>query len=545
MILEANLVFKHQPKYNVLLKDNKSFPWLVITYDDAYPRLIPVRNADLYKSKLKKGSKNKFFGPYTNVGAMWDNLNLVHELFPLRRRRTPPFKNRPCLNYDLGKCLGPCQKLVSEENYQIMLDQVEMLLKGDYQDLKQILTEEMYRASENEDFEDAAKLRDQVQALDIFNEKQNVISQDIGLDQDTFVLVVSPDKDIACIQIFKTRSGKVVNRDTVEIDFDENDSEAEIFNSLFEQYYSKIPDNNLPKEIILSHNAATDVLADWLSERKGAKVNIFVPKRGDKYAQVELARRNAKVIIEKLRLEYMEEASKDINQALVRLREELDMRSDPVRVECFDISHIQGSDTVASMVCFIEGLPEKAQYRKFKISVDQNDDFASMREVISRRFKDFKANDEDMQVDLNDANLPNLLIIDGGKGQLSAAAKILSDYGLSHIKIVGLAKREEEIFLPDESKPIVLDRKSPELFFVQRVRNEAHRFAVSYHRQLRSKRALKSSLDDIPGLGPSKRKVLLDHFGTLSKVKKASPEEIAELKGFSEALASKILNKIR
>ncbi len=546
LILESNLIFKHQPKYNVLLKDNKSFPWLVITYDEPYPRLIPVRNADLYKTKLKRSSVNKFFGPYTNVGAMWDNLNLVHELFPLRRRKTPPFKNRPCLNYDLGKCLGPCQKLVSEDDYQIMLDQVEMLLGGSFSDLLDILEQEMYRASEKEDFEYAAKLRDQIQALETFNEKQNVITQDPNLDQDTFVLVVSPDKDIACVQVFKTRSGKMVNRDTVEIDFNQDDSEHEIFESLFVQYYSKLPDDALPKEILLSHNPGVkktatedetkiDLLTDWLGERKGSKVNIIQPRRGDKYAQVELARRNAKVIIEKLRLEYMEEASKDINLALQKLREELDMRTDPARVECFDISHIQGSDTVASMVCFIDGLPEKSQYRKFKISVDQNDDFASMREVISRRFKEGLTNEDD---------LPNLLIIDGGKGQLSSAAQILEERGLGHIKVVGLAKKEEELFLPGESKPIILDRKSPELFFVQRVRNEAHRFAVTYHRQLRSKRALKSSLDDIPGLGPSKRKLLLDHFGTLSKVKKASPQEIAELKGFSESLAEKILSKI-
>ena len=545
LILEANLVFKHQPKYNVLLKDNKSFPWLVITYDEPYPRLIPVRNADLYKNKLKKGSKNKFYGPYTNVGAMWENLNMVHELFPLRRRRTPPFKNRPCLNYDLGKCLGPCQKLITEEEYNSMMNQVEMILGGDYADLKIILEEEMYRESEAEQFEKAAKLRDNLKALDTFNEKQNVISQDINSDQDTFVLVLDIEKDLACVQVFKTREGKLINRDTVEVEFDETDSEEEIFESIFDQYYSKIPDTELPKEILLSHKLNnTETQEAWLSERKGSKVALLLPKRGDKYEQVQLARRNAKVILEKLKLEEMEESSKDINKAISQLKEELDMRTEPRRIECFDISHIQGSDTVASMVCFIDGMASKDNYRKFKISEDQNNDVLSMKEVVRRRYKKAAGMKNPDGTDIDPDEMPDLIIIDGGKGQLNGAVEVLKELELDHIKVVGLAKREEEIFEPGESKPIILDRKSPQLFLVQRVRNEAHRFAVTYHRQLRSKRALKSGLDKVPGLGPAKKKELLDHFGTLKKVKEATSDEIASLRGFSEKLARNILKEI-
>lgn len=551
LILESNLVFKHQPRYNVLLKDNKTFPWLVITYDEPYPRLIPVRSVDKFKKRCAHNSKNKYFGPYTNVGAMYENLTLVLELFPLRRKRVPPFKNRPCLNYDLGKCLGPCQKLISEEDYQAMLDQVEMLLKGDFQHLMDLIEEEMLRASDNLEFEKAAKYRDRLKALNTFNEKQNVISADYRLDQDVFALITDKVNETCCIQVFKSRAGKVVNRDTLEIEFNINDSEAEIFQYAFMQYYSQVPDKELPKEIITSHkllsensfleiadngseNHENQTFEDWLSERKGSKVEIITPKRGDKYSQVELAKRNGLVILERIKLERMEEASKNINVALANLQRELDLRSEPARIECFDISHIQGSDTVASMVCFIDGLPEKNEYRKFKISQDQNDDFASMREVVTRRYT--KA--------VEKGDVPNLIIIDGGKGQLSSAKEILNELELSHIAVVGLAKKEEELFLPGESRPVVLDRKSPELFLIQRIRNEAHRFAVSYHRQLRSKRSLKSALDYIPGLGPAKKKILLDHFGTLSKIKSASIEEISELRGFSKQLAEKILQNL-
>jgi excinuclease ABC subunit C len=573
LILESNLVFKHQPRYNVLLKDNKNFPWLLITYDEPFPRLLPVRNINKFKSGDK--SKNKFFGPYTNVSAMYENLNLVQELFPLRKKRVPPFKDRPCLNYDLGKCLGPCQRLVSEEDYQAMLNQVELLLHGNFRDLRDLLQEEMLRASEDLEFEKAAKLRDRIAALETFNEQQNVISENENLDQDVFALVFDDGAQIACLQVFKTRTGKLINRDTLELDFEPEDTPAEIFESAFEQYYSQIPDSELPREILLSHDfdssdwdpceantldlkqgiheqqiaeinkpipsqvSKTCLFGEWLSERKGTKVYISTPKRGDKYAQVELAKRNGKIIIEKIKLEQMEEASRNINVALENLRKELDLRSTPSRIECFDISHIQGSDTVASMVCFIDGLPIKNEYRKFKISRDQNDDFASMQEVIARRYAPMQSS-RTQDTEVNQDNLPNLIIIDGGKGQLKAAYEIMQELGLGHIAIIGLAKREEEIFLPKESRAIILDRKSPELFLVQRIRNEAHRFAVSYHRSLRAKRSLKSALDNIPGLGPAKKKLLLDNFGTLNKVKEASLDELASLRGFSRELAEKI-----
>ncbi len=535
LILESNLVFKHQPKYNVLLKDNKSFPWLVITYDEAYPRLIPIRNIDNYK-RSAKNTRNKFFGPYTNVSAMYENLNLVHELFPLRRKKIPPFKDRPCLNYDLGKCLAPCQKLVTEEDYGAMIRQVEMLLKGDHRDLRDLLEAEMASASDNLEYEKAAQVRDRIKALETFNERQNVISENIDLNQDIFALIVDKD-DVACLQIFKIRSGKVINRETTELEFSEDDSEESIFEEAFVQYYAQIPDSELPDEIIMSHKLSeesNELFSSWLSERHSKKVKLIKPKQGDKYAQIELARRNGKVIIEKIKLERFEEASRNINQALENLQRELDMRTEPSRIECFDISHIQGTDTVASMVCFIDGMPAKDQYRKFKISKDQNDDFASMREVVTRRYSN---HDPD--------SLPNLIIIDGGKGQLAVAYEILRELGLDHIRTVGLAKKEEEIFFPGETKPLILDRRSPELFLVQRIRNEAHRFAITYHRKLRSKRSTKSELDSIPGLGPSKKKALMEHFGSLDKIKKANLEDLLKIRGISHKIAENITFKLK
>ena len=543
LILESNLVFKHQPRYNVLLKANdKQYPWLVITYDENYPRLIPVREVDKFNSKAKKNTRNKFFGPYTNVGAMYENLRLVNELFPLRKRYKPQFKDRPCLNYDIGKCLGPCQELVSQEEYSLMLEQVEMLLKGNYQDLKKILETQMQRYSDDQEYEKAGKARDRIYALDTFNEAQNVVSEDVNLDQDIFAVAVDDTHKLACVQVFKTRKGKLINRDSVEIDLLEESDDKEIFTSCFEQYYSKIPGSELPKEILLSINIdEQELYSEWLSDTKEAKVNIHYPQRGDKYAQINLAKRNAKILLEKIKLNMMEDASKNINIALENLKTELDLFDIPQRIECYDISHIQGSSTVASMVCFIDGMPAKDQYRKFKISKDQNDDFASMKEVITRRFSKYA--NEDGQANI-DESLPNLVIIDGGKGQLSSACEVMKGLGLEHVPMVGLAKREEEIFLPGESKPIILDRKSPELFFVQRIRNEAHRFAITYHRQIRSKRSTKSKLEDIPGLGPKKIKILLDHFGTLTKIRESNVEEISSLKGFNKTLADMVLSNL-
>jgi excinuclease ABC subunit C len=435
-----------------------------------------------------------------------------------------------------------------------MLEQVEMLLKGNYDDLKSLLTAEMLKASDDLNFEKAAKLRDQIKSLKTFNEVQNVISVNYDLSQDIFAIAYDPDEqcDFACLQIFKIREGKLINRENHEIDFgDENDTK-EIFESAFMQYYTQVADSDLPKEILLSEELSSpkeaeedaisppcqngaspsNTLEEWLSDRKGSKVTINTPKRGDKYAQVELAKRNARLMLRKMKIDMLEDSSKDINVALDNLQKALDLKSTPSRIECFDISHIQGTNVVASMVCFIDGLPAKDQYRRFKISIDQNNDFASMQEVVKRRYKPLSKgftvnheNQEEHDVHESEAEAsagldssPNLIIIDGGKGQLSAAREIMKELNLSHIQIVGLAKREEEIFFPENKTPMVLDRKSPELFLIQKIRNEAHRFAIEYHRKLRARKAKESLLDSVSGLGPKKKKILLEKFGTVNRI---------------------------
>jgi excinuclease ABC subunit C len=439
-----------------------------------------------------------------------------------------------------------------------MLEQVEMLLKGNYDDLKSLLTAEMLKASDDLNFEKAAKLRDQIKSLKTFNEVQNVISVNYDLSQDIFAIAYDPDEqcDFACLQIFKIREGKLINRENHEIDFgDENDTK-EIFESAFMQYYTQVADSDLPKEILLSEELASpekeeaedgvskesqneisppNTLEEWLSERKGSKVTINTPKRGDKYAQVELAKRNARLTLRKMKIDMLEDSSKDINVALDNLQKALDLKSTPSRIECFDISHIQGTNVVASMVCFIDGLPAKDQYRRFKISIDQNNDFASMQEVVKRRYKPL-SNGLDSS--------PNLIIIDGGKGQLSAACEIIKELNLSHIQIVGLAKREEEIFFPENKTPMVLDRKSPELFLIQKIRNEAHRFAIEYHRKLRARKAKESLLDSVPGLGPKKKKILLEKFGTVNRILTAPLNQIEALPGFNKILAERIRERL-
>jgi excinuclease ABC subunit C len=344
------------------------------------------------------------------------------------------------------------------------------------------------------------------------------------------------------------------------------------------QYYTQIADSDLPKEILLSEELSSpkeaeedaisppcqngaspsNTLEEWLSDRKGSKVTINTPKRGDKYAQVELAKRNARLMLRKMKIDMLEDSSKDINVALDNLQKALDLKSTPSRIECFDISHIQGTNVVASMVCFIDGLPAKDQYRRFKISIDQNNDFASMQEVVKRRYKPlskgFTVNNEiqeeyDVRESESEASArldssPNLIIIDGGKGQLSAAREIMKELNLSHIQIIGLAKREEEIFFPENKTPMVLDRKSPELFLIQKIRNEAHRFAIEYHRKLRARKAKESLLDAVSGLGPKKKKVLLEKFGTVNRILTAPLNEIEALPGFNKLLAERIRERL-
>ena len=515
LILECNLIKKHRPKYNISLKDDKSYPYLKVTVQEAFPRVYITRKI------LRDGAK--YYGPYTDVGALHDSLKLLRRLFPLRTCRR--LGERPCLEYHIKRCLAPCAGKVSHGEYQSMLEEVCLFLEGRTAQVEQDLEKQMFQAAENWEFERAARLRDQLAAVQKIGEKQRIVT---GMgDQDAIGMAQSPLG--VCVQIFYIRSGKMVGRDHFLL-AGNDEPEEEWLAAFLKQYYHQA--TFIPREILLPLTLSEqELLEAWLSERKGSKVALSVPQRGTKKDIVEMAMGNAQ--------KSLADESRKIDQANARtigaveeLGRHLGMKKLPRRMECFDISHIQGSETVASMVVFEDGVPKKSDYRRFKIRSAEGkpDDFKSMREVTSRRYG--KA----------DAEMPDLIIIDGGKGQLSSALEIIRGAGHTEVKVVGLAKRMEEVFTEGSSEPIILPRNGQALFLIQRIRDEAHRFAITYHRSLRNKRNLVSVLDHIEGIGPKRRKLLLEHFGTVAKIKLASVEEMVTLDGMNTPAAEAVYN---
>lgn len=520
LILESHLIKKHKPKYNVLLKDDKKFPWFVVT-DEDYPRILITRKVD------KKLIKGKYFGPYTDSRAMYSTLELIKKLFPLKQCKTPRFKDRPCIYYQMGKCLGPCQKLVSSDAYKQVSKQVELFLSG-----KQTLVEELQKhmniAAEKQEYEKAAKYRDSF--LDVMKvvERQKVVSENTTLSQD----IIGFDGDMLrmSIVLLKVRDGRLIAKEDFDINLDEIHSPTEALSSFIKEYYQMLEVSDIPKEILIQEEIDDkDVISEWLTYKKSSKVNITIPKTDKKYELIEMAKKNAVSSLENLKLKDLIKLQNDWNEVGSYIQDKLDLPDFPHRIECFDISHIQGTNTVASMVVFINGKSTKSEYRRFKIrSLDEGspDDFASMKEVMLRRYTKLIKNNEP---------LPELVIIDGGKGQLSASKAIFDELGLFSLPVVSLAKRLEEVFLPDRSEPVILPLNSPAMFLFQRIRDEAHRFAVSYHRKLREKQALKSALDSVPNLGLERKKQLIEHFGDVKKVLAASESEIARVIGKFQA----------
>ncbi len=524
LILEASLVFKYQPKYNVLLKDNKNFPWIGISYGELFPRLLPVRDIKWFKKKFPEA---KLFGPYTDVGAMYQTLQTARELFPLRKRANPLFRDRPCLNYHLGQCLAPCQAKISEEDYNHMLKQVEMFLQGKLTELIDEIQVKMELASSELLFEKAAKYRDQIKVLQKSVESQRIITDDPGVERDLIGFAAS-DSDM-CLQIFKMRGGKLVGREGYDVILNGLQTLPEIIEETLEQAYLLRMVEDIPHEIYLQDAlvgyvedlSAERIEGQTLAERLGGllqglaqkKICVAYPKRGDKKEQIELAAYNA--------LQQLQTQQKQKTKALLALealREALNLEQTPFRIDCFDISHLQGTQVVASCVRLKDAFPDKSKYRKIKLTIDQNNDFFSMKEAVYRRYH---KSHPDKEVDL-----PELIVIDGGKGQLGAALEALKELELlDEVAIVSLAKKEEEIYKPDGEK-IVLPRNSPALQIVQRARDEAHRFAVTYNRERRSKSMKESFIDNIPGLGEATKERLRQNF-TLKELLKAPPQEIA------------------
>jgi excinuclease ABC subunit C len=530
LALEANLIKQHQPYFNVLLKDDKKYPYLCITWSEDYPRIFITRKRQFGKEK------DKFYGPYTDAGLLREIVRICKRIFPQRQRPQPLFKDRPCLNYDLGRCPGVCQKLTSPEEYRKIVQKIAMVFQGRTQELIDILTQQMNAAAENLNFESAARIRDQISGLKSLTADQKVSLPDDTVSRDAIALAANEEH--ACIQLFQIRAGQLVGR--LAFVADAHAEPGAILQRALEEHYQTADSVEIPLEILVQHDLPdSDILADVLTQRKGKKVTILTPLRQTKAELIEMVERNAQY-----ELQRMQKFGDRNHQAMQDLAAILDLPDVPHRIEGYDISHIQGSNAVASQVVFIDGLPAKQHYRHYKIknptvTAGHSDDFASLAEVIQRRFRKYA---EDPQLSrLGNPDWPDLIMIDGGKGQLSSVIAVLQEMNLlEDLRVVSLAKQREEIFLPGESKPLSTDAEQPGVQLLRRLRDEAHRFAVSFHRQQRSDKLKRSRLDEIPGLGHHRQKQLLGHFRSVDYIRQATTPQLAEVPGIGPRLAQEI-----
>ena len=554
LALEANLIKNHQPHFNVLLKDDKKYPYLCITWSEPYPRIFITRRRR-FRSPL-----DRFYGPYVDVGLLRRTLSLVKRVFPLRQRPQPLHEDRTCLNYDIGRCPGVCQEKISSEAYHDTLRQVAMVFQGRNEELLELLHGQMERYAERLDFESAARVRDQLQGIDTLTADQKMSLGDSSVSRD--VLALAADQRVAAVQLFQMRAGKLVGRlgftaDAIGLPAPEEEASEEpvlgrILQTVIEEHYSQVEPVEIPPELLLQVPLPQQTLIEeWLSELRGRKVKLAVPQRAQKADLIELVERNASY-----ELQRAQRASEQNLLATEDLAQLLDLPTPPRRIEGYDISHIQGSDAVASQVVFVDGLPAKQHYRKYRIQSSSvrsghSDDFMSMAEVIRRRFRRWaqaKAEGADLRAlrraagsalhtgGLND--WPDVVMIDGGKGQLSAVMEALRELNLDEELVVcSLAKQREEVFLPGAKEPLESEPDQLGVQLLRRLRDEAHRFAVSYHRQQRGERMKRSRLSDIPGLGPKRIKELLAHFRSIDAIQLASPQTLAEAPGLGAGLA--------
>ncbi|NJM70505.1 MAG: excinuclease ABC subunit UvrC [Scytonema sp. RU_4_4] len=530
LALEANLIKQHLPYFNVLLKDDKKYPYVCITWSEDYPRIFITRKRQIGKQK------DKFYGPYTDSRLLREILRLCKRIFPLRQRPQPLFKDRPCLNYDLGRCPGVCQLLISAEEYRKTVQKVAMVFQGRSQELIDTLTEQMQKAAEALNFESAARIRDQIAGLKSLSADQKVSLPDDTVSRDAIALFC--DEQLACIQLFQIRAGQLVGR--LAFVADAHAEPGAILQRVLEEHYQSADSVEIPTEILVQHELPDgEMLADVLTERKGRKVTILNPQRQVKAELIEMVERNAQYELQ--RTQKLGERNQEAIQDLAAI---LDLPDIPHRIEGYDISHIQGSNAVASQVVFIDGLAAKQHYRHYKIknptvTTGHSDDFASLAEVIQRRFRKYT---EDPQLPrMGNSDWPDLIMIDGGKGQLSSVVAVLQEMNLlEDLRVVSLAKQREEIFLPGESQPLETDAEQPGVQLLRRLRDEAHRFAVSFHRQQRSDKLKRSRLDEIPGLGHHRQKQLLGHFRSVDYIRQATPAQIAEVPGIGPHLAQEI-----
>lgn len=536
--LEATLVKRHQPVYNVRLKDDKHYPYLKVDVQNPWPRVTITRRVE--------NDGARYFGPYASAGSVRRTLDVVKKLFPWRSCTKEITGNdpRPCLDYYIKRCIAPCTAYCTPEEYREVIDQTVLFLEGRSSEVKQHLKVEMERASDALEFERAARIRDQLQAVERVTERQQMATTR-QLDADVFALARHEDE--ACVQAFFVRGTVVADTDFFMLDGTKDAGDREILGAFLAQFYESA--TYVPRTVLLSVEPDDrEHLEAMLRDARGTLVEVRVPERGELRGLVATAEENAR---ESLRMHHVRwVADRDKTEsALSTLQEELDLPTLPRRIECYDISTIQGTSTVASMVVFKGGQPANSEYRRFRIrSVEGQDDFASMREVLTRRFKKIaerrRAELSGQQAGLPEPSpwdeIPDLVIIDGGKGQLGAALDVMRDLGLRDVPVCGLAKQREEIFVQDVADPIMLPRTSEALYLVQRIRDEAHRFAISYHRNVRGKASTQSVLDSIPGIGPKRKRALMRKFGSVKNLREATVDEIAATVGFTHRLAETV-----
>ena len=506
LILEATLIKKHRPRYNVQLKDDKRYPYVKIT-DEEFPRLVITRNV------TKNGI---YYGPFTDVGSVKQTVKFLKSLFKIRTCRN---MNGPCLNSQIDLCNAPCDGGISREEYSEIITKIDLFFQGKYSVIVRNLKKEMMEAAENEEFEKAAVIRDQIASIEEIMEKQFVDLVDDDLDQD--VIAIAPGENEVVVIIMPIRNGKIVGRDDFLMSASQYDSSSEILFAFIQQYYGY--NRHVPKQILLDEDIDdAELLEDWLSDLRGNKVKIKVPQKGVKLRLVRMAKKNAEII---------QHQKKKMESSLVELKKYLKLEKLPRVIEGYDISNISGKFAVGSKVSFRDGKPDKKKYKHFKMETPGPNDFAMMEELLTRRLKMVDRDPE-----------PDLIVIDGGKGQLGMACGVLEKLDLTHIPIIGLAKEFEEVFTPNSKRPIIIPKNNNALYLLQQVRDESHRFAITYHRKLRSKNISASSLDDIAGVGKKRKVALLKEFGSIDNIKKASVDQLAEIDGMNQKTAENVYN---
>ncbi|MDY6834289.1 MAG: excinuclease ABC subunit UvrC [Chloroflexota bacterium] len=521
LLLECNLIKKHCPHYNVRLKDDKSYPYLKVSLSEDWPRVYVTRRLE------KDGAR--YFGPFASASSVRQTLQLIRTLFPIRscRKNITGRDTRPCLEYHLHRCLGPCIGQTTREEYREIIRQLILFLDGKQEVVLRQLRNKMQAAAQNLEYEKAGLVRDQIRAVEKVMERQTISAPQGEMDAIAF----AQTRDRAYVQVFFIRSGKLIGREHFILEGTDDETPSQIMGSFVSQFYNYAPD--IPPLVLIEYDVEDlETLERYLRERRGSKVELRVPQRGLKKDLLTMVEDNARQGLEQLRFRLITEPEA-ISEALGGLAKELQLPADPRRVECYDISNIQGTSAVGSMVVFDEGIPRKSHYRRFKIhTVEGPDDYSMLREVLRRRFR---KNPEGTW-----AILPNLVLIDGGKGQLNAAMEVMSELEVDSVPVASIAKEREEIFIPGRSDPVLLPANSAALYLLQRIRDEAHRFAITYHQRLRQRDAFTSPLDRVPGIGSKRKRALMKEFGSIRAIKQATLEDLARVKGITPYLARNI-----